>query len=360
LGDFSYPLIPAILEEGAINQMEEPFTASNKPAPEPRIDRESRTVMWVLLSVSLGFLLPVCSCALLLASSFFSLSLLDSSPGSRRGGAGDAVAIVRVEGPISSGDEEEFAPGAVSGVVLSDLRQAAEDESVKAVVLRVDSPGGTVTGSAQIYEAIRDFEKPVVVSMASTAASGGYYVSAPADYIIARPDTLTGSIGVIFTIFDAQELLDNIGVEVISITSGRNKSIASPWEELTDEQREILETLVEENYNEFVRVIVEGRNLTDAEVRALADGRIYSGRQALVLNLVDELGDLRDAINKAAELGGIVGEPRIIEYEHTPSLRHLLGGFNARLQQTQSREILNLIYEFTTPTLEYRYVAPIQ
>jgi protease IV len=329
----------------------------NEAGRPPRVDRESRTVFWVLLSVSVGFLLPVCSCLLLLTSSMFSLRLLDSGTGIATG-RGDAVAIVRVEGAITSGDEAEFGTGAVSGVVISDLRQAAADATVKAVVLRVDSPGGTVTGSAQIYEAVRDFEKPVVVSMASVAASGGYYVSAPAQYILARPDTITGSIGVIYTIFDAQELLDNIGVDVISLASGRNKGIGNPWEDLTEEQQQILESLMNESFDEFVRVIVEGRDLSEAEVRALADGRIYSGRQALALNLVDELGDLQDAIDKAAELGGIVGEPRIVEYEHVPSLRQLLGGFNTRLNQSRSQEILNLIHEFTLPRLEYRYTGP--
>jgi protease IV len=337
--------------------MEEVRLRENESRQRPRLDRESRTVFWVLSSVSLGFFLPVCSCLLLLMSSVFSVSLLDR--GTRVStGRGDAVAIVRVEGAITSGDEEEFGPGAVSGVVINDLRQAAADATVKAVVLRVDSPGGTVTGSAQIYEAVRDFQKPVVVSMAATAASGGYYVSAPAQYIFARPDTITGSIGVIYTVFDAQELLENIGVDVITLASGRNKGIGNPWEDLTEEQRQILESLMNESFNEFVRIIVEGRGLSEADVRALADGRIYSGRQARDLNLVDALGDLQDAVDKAAELGGIVGEPRIIEYEHAPSLRHLLGGFNTRLNQSRSQEILNLIQEFTLPRLEYRYYGP--
>jgi protease IV len=337
--------------------MEEVKPRADERALRPRVDRENRTAFWVLLSVSVGFMLPVCACLLLTTSSLFSLLLVDT--GSRTpSGRGDAVAIVRVEGAITSGDEAEFGAGAVSGVVINDLRQAAADDTVKAVVLRVDSPGGTVTGSAQIYEAVRELGKPVVVSMAATAASGGYYVSAPAQYIFARPDTVTGSIGVIYTIFDAQELLDNIGVDVISLASGRNKTIGSPWEELTEEQQQILESLMNESFDEFVRIIVEGRGLSEAEVRALADGRIYSGRQALALNLVDELGDLKDAIDKAAELGGIVGEPRIVEYEHVPSLRHLLGGFNTRLNQSRSQEILNLIHEFTNPRLEYRYTAP--
>jgi protease IV len=320
--------------------------------------RENKMALWSLAGVSLGFLLPVCSCAFLMMTAVLSLSALGSASGVSRSGSGDAVAIVRVEGAITSGDEEEFGAGAVSGIVIGDLRQAAEDPTVKAIVLRVDSPGGTVTGSAQIYEAILALEKPVVVSMNSTAASGGYYVSAPAQYIFARPDTITGSIGVIFTIMNAEELLENVGVEVVAITSGRNKDIASPWQELNEEQRQILESLVDEYYDEFVRVIVEGRGLSEAEVRALADGRIYTGRQALALKLVDELGDLNQAIAKAADLGGIVGEPRIVEYEHLPGFRHLLGGVSSRMNRSPSQEILQLIYEFTTPTLEYRYAAP--
>ena len=202
-----------------------------------------RVALIVLLSTAVGFALPVLAIGFLMFACMFSLVIASagatgsSGVPTSSGGIGDAIAIVRVEGTITSGDADEYVAGsAVSGVVISDLRAAAADPAVKAIVLLVDSPGGTVTGSAEIYEAIQAIDKPIVVSMASLAASGGYYVSAPADYIFARTDTWTGSIGVISQIITAKELMDDIGVDVVIITSGENKSIGSPFRDMTPEQ----------------------------------------------------------------------------------------------------------------------------
>ena len=330
---------------------------STQSVGQTRRNNRNRTPLWVLTSVVVGFLLPVCSCFAFFSVSIFGLSLVGGGGPATGAGFGDAVAIVRVEGLIIS--EDEVTAGAPSGVIIRELERAAADSTVKAIILRVDSPGGTVTGSAQIYEAILELEKPVVASMGATAASGGYYVSAPADYIIARPDTTTGSIGVIYTLFNAEELVDELGIEVTTITSGPNKDIGSIWDELTPEQREIFETLVDESYDQFVEIVADGRSdLSVEEVRDLADGRIYSGRQALDRGLVDELGNLDDAIAKAAELGGISGEPRIVEYERIPDFSTLLGGFSGRLTQSESDRMIEIIESFTTPTLQYRYIGP--
>ncbi|HUM71688.1 MAG TPA: signal peptide peptidase SppA, partial [Chloroflexota bacterium] len=234
----------------------------------------------------------------------------------------------------------------------------AADDSGKAIVLRVDSPGGTVTGSAQIHDALTQIEKPVVVSMAGMAASGGYYVSAPADYIFARADTTTGSLGVVLSLYNVTELMEKVGVDMTSITSGPNKTIGNPWEPLTAEQEAILQTIADEAYDGFVQVIVDGRHLPEDEVREMADGRIYSGSQALALGLVDELGDLQDAITKAAALGGITGEPRIVEYEHLPGLRDFLAGFSARVSKSEAEQTMELITTLMTPHMEYRYIGP--
>jgi protease-4 len=330
---------------------------SNPPAmPE----KKDRLPFWMLLSVAIGFLLPVCSCALLFTTGLISAGIMGSSasgPGIGSTGFGDAVAVVRVEGTILSGDSTDSSADAVSGTVIAELESAAADPSVKAIVLRVDSPGGSVTGSAQIWEAINALEKPVVVSMSSMAASGGYYVSAPADYIFARPDTLTGSLGVIMTVYDATELLDKVGLQVVDITSGENKAIGSMFAEMTPDQREILETLTNESYAEFVRIIADGRGMSEKEVLVLADGRIYSGRQALENGLVDALGNFDDAVAKAAELGGIEGEPRIMEFERIPTFREMLTGFSTQIGKTDAERALELFSEFTSPTLEYRYVG---
>lgn len=350
--------------------MENPTNSTVAAKPETAVspptvihvkpEANNRQPLWLLTSVTVGFLLPICACAMLIFSSMASLTLADWSGLGDDVGTGDAIAIVRVEGTILSGDEPDLLTGsAISGRVMQNLKAAADDDDVKAIVLRIDSPGGSVTGSAQIYEVIRDLEKPVVASMAATAASGGYYISAPADYIMARPDSVTGSIGVIMTLFNAEELLQDLGVEVISITSGDNKALGSLWEEMTPEQREILDDFVDEAYTEFVRVIVEGRsNLSENEVLTLADGRIYTGRQALANGLVDELGDLEQAIDKAAELGGIVGEPRLVEYETTPSFWQLLDGLSSQLTKSDSDRVWEAFETFSRPLIEYRYVGP--
>ena len=326
-----------------------------------------RMPFWILIAVSVGFLLPVCACGFLTLVSFVSLgsataglSAPTSGPVTTSTGFGDAVAIIRVEGTILDSDSTEYDANATSGVVVADLEAAAADELVKAIVLRVNSPGGTVTGSAQIHEAIEKIEKPVIVSMAGVAASGGYYISAPADYIFARPDTTTGSLGVILSLFNVTELGEKVGIQVEAITSGPNKDIGSPWAELTTDQRDILEVYIDESYEEFVRIIADGRGMSKDEVYEIADGRIYSGRQALELNLVDELGDLDAAVAKAADMGGIVGEPNIIEYEHIPSFEDLLFSFSSQIGKTEAERVNEAFEELSAPTLEYRYVAPGQ
>lgn len=340
-----------------------PETDSSTPPPtviHVKTDGNGRTPMWVLLGVSLGFLLPVCACGFLAVTFMFSLALAGGTgpTPTSSGGFGDAVAIVRVEGPISHSDDPDSAVGAVSGTVISDLRAAAADKTVKAIVLRVDSPGGTVTGSAQIQEVIAAMEKPVIVSMAGVAASGGYYISAPADYIFARADTTTGSLGVVLTLYDVTELMDTVGVDVNSITSGPNKTIGNPWETLTPEQAVILQTFADEAYDGFVQVIVDGRDLPEEDVRRMADGRIYSGSQALALGLVDELGNFEDAIAQAAALGGISEEPRIIEYEHIPGFQDIFLGFSSRLNKSEAEQTMELVNSLLSPALEYRYIGP--
>ena len=317
-----------------------------------------KSAMWVLAAVIVGFMLPVCSCAVLMVAGITGLGFLGSSSTTSSTGTGDAVAIVKVEGTISSGDKEDYAAGAVSGMVIEDLRQAAEDATVKAIVLRVDSPGGTVTGSAQIYEALLEMEKPVVVSMGGVAASGGYYVSAPADFIYARADTVTGSLGVIMTLYNAEELISEIGVDVITITSGPNKSMGSSWDEMTPEQLEIFNQFIDESYNDFVQIVADGRGLDVERVRELADGRIYSGRQAVDNGLADGLGNLEDAVQKAADMGGITGKPRIIEYQHIPPFEQLLFGISSRIVSGEADQIIETFTKFTTPSIEYRYVGP--
>jgi len=350
-----------MVEEDIQPSLEQPKIQVPQPPPQVIHHHRDRSGIWALIGVVAGFMLPTISCGMLTLITFIGLTIASSSSGGptmTSSGFGDAVAIVRVQGVISASDDNVSGTGALSGVVIADLEAAASDPSVKAIVIRVDSPGGGVTGSAQIYEAVLALDKPVVVSMAGTAASGGYYISAPADYIFARPDTLTGSIGVISTFINAEELLDNLGVQETVIATGDNKDFGSYFNDLTQEQVEIWRSITNELFDEFVRVVAEGRDMSEADVRELADGRVYSGRQALANGLIDELGDLDDAIKKAAELGGISGDPRIVRFDHNPTLEELLLGFSTSFNRTKADEVNELILEFTSPKVEYRYIGP--
>ena len=235
------------------------------------------------------------------------------------GEGAEKVAVVPVVGTIASADNS--VPGTQPPVTpegLADaLRQAEEDPAVRAVVLEVNSPGGGVTASDEMHQSILDFKessgKPVVVSMQDTAASGGYYISTAADRIVANETTLTGSLGVIFSLTDFSELADEYGVQQEVIKSGEFKDMGSSFRDLTPEEREILQSIVDESYDEFVSVIVEGRKLPEERVREIADGRIYSGEQARELDLVDAFGGLDEAAEISRELAG-VDEATVVRY----------------------------------------------
>jgi protease-4 len=209
---------------------------------------------------------------------------------------GERVAVIKVKGAII--DPEP---------VVSKVQSVKEDKSVKALVLRVDSPGGSVGASQEIYRALEDFKstgKPLVVSMGNVAASGGYYISAPADLIYANPGTITGSIGVIVQHTELKELLERFGIKTTAIKTGKFKDTLSPFRELTAEEREYLQKTIEDAYEQFLQAILKYRSkkISEEKLRQLADGRVFTGRQAKELGLVDELGNLQDAINKAKEL----------------------------------------------------------
>lgn len=271
----------------------------------------------------------------------------------------ESIAIIRVEGPIFPGESSPggFAVASTVGseTVVRNLNAAADDPNVKAIVLRINSPGGGVVASDEIYHAITQIEKPIVVSMGTVAASGGYYIAAPTDYIFATPNSITGSIGVISQFITAEELLDEYGVEVTNITTGEFKDAGAFSETLTDEEIEYWEALITESYDIFVQIVADGRGYTLEEAYELADGRVFTGTQAIEVGLVDELGYFEDAVEHAAMLGGISGEPNTIEYFYEPSLLEVLLG-----AQTGQQNILSLegIRELNTPTLEYRYLGP--
>lgn len=198
--------------------------------------------------------------------------------------------------------------------IIEDLIDFRDDGSVKAIILRVDSPGGGVAPSQEIHEEVKkaQLEKPIVVSIASVAASGGYYIAAPAQKIMANPGSITGSIGVIMEFTNYQDLLGKIGLRNEVVKSGAHKDIGSAVRPMTEADRRILQSMIGDVHEQFIAAVAEGRGLDPVKVRELADGRIFTGRQARSVGLVDELGNLEDAIELAASLAGIDGEPNVV------------------------------------------------
>jgi len=231
---------------------------------------------------------------------------------------GEKVGVVEIKGVIAD----------PKPVVLQ-LKRFRKDKNVKAIVLRIDSPGGGVGPSQEIYAEVKKTTrvKKVVTSMGAIAASGGYYVGAAADHIIANPGTITGSIGVIMEFANAEELFKKIGVSAIIIKSGDYKDTGSPLRKMTPEERRLLEGFVGNVHQQFVTAVAEGRKMSEETVRTIADGRIFSGQQAQKLGLLDSLGNMEDAIALAAELGGIKGEPSVVygEKKRFSVLEFILG-----------------------------------
>lgn len=213
------------------------------------------------------------------------------------------VGLVEVRGMIIDSRE-----------TVRQLRYFLKQDEIRAVVLRVDSPGGVVAPSQEICEEVRKFaaKKKVVVSMGSLAASGGYYVSAPATLIYANPGTLTASIGVILKLSNIETLMDRIGIKSHTLKTGKYKDSGSPLRKLSADDRAMLQSVIDSTHEQFVRAVASGRKLPIQQVRSIADGRILTGEQALVLKLVDRLGTLQDAIDEAGRLSGIEGEPEVV------------------------------------------------
>jgi protease-4 len=215
----------------------------------------------------------------------------------------EGVGLVEVRGMILDSKE-----------TIRQLRYFLKKDSVKAVVLRIDSPGGIVAPSQEIYAEVRKFaaRKKILVSMGSLAASGGYYISAPATIIYANPGTITASIGVILKLSNIESLLDKIGIKSHTLKTGKYKDSGSPLRPLSEEDRAMLQSVIDNTHEQFIRAVAEGRKLPLEEVRKIADGRILSGEQAKELRLVDRLGTLQDAIEEAGKLAGIAGEPEVL------------------------------------------------
>ncbi|MBD3218227.1 MAG: signal peptide peptidase SppA [candidate division Zixibacteria bacterium] len=295
---------------------------------------KSRTV--ILVIVGGGFLL--------LFLVFFIIGIMGMmGTGTRTSwvGFGDKIAVVPIEGQIFESDR-----------VVSQLRDYADNGSVKGILIRVNSPGGVVSPAQEIYDEIKriraEYDKPVVVSMGSVAASGGYYIACAGDYIFANPGTLTGSIGVILQYPIVEDLMDMIGVDHETIKSGDVKDVGSPFRRPTAEDSVMLQAAIDDIHKQFVDVVAADRGLEREEVLQIADGSIFTGNQALGLGLIDSLGSQEAAIRYLAELAGMKGDidrvrPRV---RREPSLLDLLGSLKQEYIETGL---------FSGPKLMYLY-----
>jgi protease-4 len=242
------------------------------------------------------------------------------------------IAVISLSGTITTEGSSLFSGSTITPELVRDyLARVEKDKAVKAIVFRIESPGGEIEPSQEILWEIEKIKetKRIVVSMGGTAASGGYYISTQADKIVALPTTMTGSIGVIYQVTNIEGLLEKLGIQIEIFKGGKYKDMYWGFRELTPEEEEIMQGMVDEYYEQFIDVVAEGRELSREEVRNLATGQIYTGTKAKELGLVDELGDLDTAINWALELAGL--ETAVVEYYQPPRLTlwSLLGFANA-------------------------------
>lgn len=280
------------------------------------------------------------------------------------GNESDKIVVLEVNGVIQDTGENVTSFFETAGYnhqqFLKMIDAAAEDNNVSGIMLKVNSPGGGVVESAEIHKHLMDakekHDKKIYVSMGTTAASGGYYISAPADKIYAAPDTLTGSLGVIMQGVNYSGLAEKYGVKFETIKSGEFKDIMSPSREMTKEDRKILQAMVDNAYSGFVDVIAGGRGMSDAEVRKIADGRIYDGRQAKELNLIDELGYSDDAL-KGMKKDLKIDGAQVVEYETNAGLDSLLS-LGATKVFSEEFELMGLYRFFSqsnSPRMMYLY-----
>ena len=273
---------------------------------------------------------------LILLAALLSVGFLMMTSTSNEYQGRDMVARIYLYGPIQEGTAGYFTGAITPGQVARELEQA-KNEGAQAVVLRIDSPGGAIAASQEIASTIRNYNLPVVISMGDTAASGGYYISAPADGIVAHPGTMTGSIGVISQSINPAGLLEKLGIEMETFTAGEHKDMS--MRDMTEQERNLMQEMLNQAYDQFVEEIAEGRELDKEEVLELATGEVFIGSQAYELGLVDRLGGMDEALSMAAELAELA-DPVYFDLS-SPGLFEQFRLF--------STEIFSIISRFTTP-----------
>jgi protease-4 len=298
----------------------------------------SNTTKWVLAVVA--FVIALAGLFLVYFVSLVFMVPEDESLGT----SGERVAMIELTEPILDSQN-----------IVRQFKKYRENRAVRAIVFRVDSPGGGVSASQEIYEEVkktRSSGKPVVVSMGSVAASGGYYVSCGASKIVANPGTLTGSIGVIFQFLHFNELMNKIGIDASTFKTGKYKDIGSPFRRTTEDEKKFFDQLLGDVYNQFVDVVAKERKMDRKRVVQYADGRVFTGRQAFEYGFVDTLGTLEDAVTIAAKLGDISGKPKVVKERKVRT-------WLERLMGEAVTEIAGLKKElFNQPVLQYKFISP--
>jgi protease-4 len=295
--------------------------------------KRSNLLLWIIVGGGAFFFLILC---LVAAVVYFAG---EGSPGLSL--SSNQIAVIDLEGVIS--DSREF---------VEELKDYGDRSPVRSVVIRINSPGGGVAASQEIYEAVKKFradtKKKVVVSMGSVAASGGYYIACGADKIFANPGTITGSIGVIAEWYNYGDLLRWAKMENVVIKSGTFKDAGSGTRPLTDEEKVYFQSLISNMYNQFVSAVASSRKMQDEAVRKLADGRVYTGQEAKTDGLVDELGTMQDAINAAARMAGIEGEPKVLSRtrKRFTILDLLLGDSRSALSLSPDRSESHIRFQY--------------
>lgn len=252
-------------------------------------------------------------CCLFLLMVAISIIGISRDEGFSLSSGGGKVALVEISGVISSSEE-----------IISQLKKYEKDKSVKAIVIRIDSPGGQVAPTQEIFNQIirtKDSDIPIVVSIASIAASGGYYIACAGDTIFANPGSLTGSIGAIIDFYTFEGLMGKVGMQHEVVKSGELKDVGNLARPMTEKERAMMQAAINDVYNQFVEAISESRNLEISQVEEIADGSIFTGNQALELGLIDKLGGLEEAISLAGEMGGLGDHPKVVkQYSRRPRL----------------------------------------
>ncbi|MBN2468662.1 MAG: signal peptide peptidase SppA [Deltaproteobacteria bacterium] len=283
-------------------------------------------IVGVVIALALFFVL-------VLSVSFFMARKGDILPSEK-------IGVVPVKGVITDAQS-----------IIDQLRKFRKNQNIKAIVVRIDSPGGGVGPAQEIYREIKKIrqEKEVFASIGSIAASGGYYVACATSKIIANPGSITGSIGVIVEYANIEELMEKIGLKGVVIKSGKYKDILSPFREMSEEERDLIQNVTDSIHDQFISSVAEGRNLEKAQVAAIADGRIFTGLHAQEMGLVDAIGNFYDAIDIAAESVGITGEPEIVYPEKRLSL------FDYLFEEVSQRWGQYLCFPY-----RFRYLSPLQ